>query len=216
MPSWWKLALGPKAGRLARLGTAPAIAPLLAALKKEKNEATRSAMITSLAQLGVPLEPLLDRPGLLEESARGLAEGIPAPLAWFPFQRLPPVHWADNGRLAEPEIVRWWLAQCCQRKSPEPGPLLRQYAAIMQTAGRDALGQFVLEAWISQDTKPDARAGAGRLRESAALPAVATVIAEDSHCGLPALRRPGEGERISSSAKATEDGADCGLSGGAT
>jgi putative protease len=32
--------------------------------------------------------------------------------------------------------------------------------------------------------------------------------AED--CGLPALRRPGEGGRISSSVEATEDGADCG------
>ena len=30
-------------------------------------------------------------------------------------------------------------------------------------------------------------------------------------CGLPALRRPGEGGRISSSAEATEDRADCGL-----
>ena len=30
-------------------------------------------------------------------------------------------------------------------------------------------------------------------------------------CGLPALRRLGEGGRISSFAKATEDGADCGL-----
>jgi len=161
LPSWWKLALGPKAGRLARLGAAPAIAPLLAALKKEKNEATRSAMMTSLAQLGLPPEQWLDRAGLLEESARGLAEGIPEALSWFPFQRLPPVHWADNGRLVEPEIVRWWLARCCRRKSPEPGPLLRRHAACWKAAGREALGQFVLEAWIRQDTQPGASAGAG-------------------------------------------------------
>jgi len=163
LPPWWKLALGPKAGRLARLGSAPAIAPLLAALKKEKNEATRSAMMTSLARLGVPPEQFLDRAGLLEESARGLAEGIPEPLSWFPFPRLPPVHWADNGRLVEPQIVRWWLAQCCRRKSPDPGPLLRQYAAGLKTSGREALGQFVLETWIRQDTIPSACAEAGFL-----------------------------------------------------
>jgi hypothetical protein len=156
LPAWWKLALGPAAGPPARLGTAPALAPLLASLKKEKNPAARSAMMTSLAQLGVPPDQFLDRAGLLKESARGLAAGIPAALAWFPFQRLPPVHWADNARLVEPEIVRWWLAQCCRRKSPEPGPLLRTYAACLETSGRRALGQFVLEAWIRRDTQPAA------------------------------------------------------------
>jgi hypothetical protein len=153
LPAWWKLALGPAAGRLARLGTAAARAPLLAAFKKEKNEAARCAMMTSLARLGVPPEQFLDRARLRDDSARGLAQGIPASLSWFPFQRLPPVHWADNGRLVEPQIVRWWLAQCCRRKSPEPGPLLRQYAAGLQTPGRQALGRFVLEAWIRQDAK---------------------------------------------------------------
>jgi hypothetical protein len=153
LPSWWKLALGPAEGRLARFGTAPAIAPLLAALKKEKNQAVKSAMMTSLAQLGVAAGQFLDRDGLLEESVRGLAKEFPEQLSWFPFQRLPPVHWADGG-LVEAEIMRFWLAQCCQRHSPEPGPLLRQYAANLQREEREALGQFVLEAWINQDIEP--------------------------------------------------------------
>ena len=122
--------------------------------KREKNEAARSAMMTVFAQRGVPPEQFLDRAGLLEESARGLADGIPESLSWFPFQQLPAVNWADNGRLVEPGIVRWWLAQCCRRQSPEPGPLLRQYAARLQPSGREALGRFVLEAWICQDTNP--------------------------------------------------------------
>jgi hypothetical protein len=160
LPSWWKLALGPKAGPPDRLGTAPALAPLLAALKKEKDEAIQTSVMTVLARRGVPPEQFLDRVGLLKEAARGLAEGIPAPLSWFPFQQLPPVRWADNGRLVEPEIVRWWLAQCCQRNSPEPGPLLRRRAACLESRGRGALGRFVLEAWIRQDTQPGARAEA--------------------------------------------------------
>ena len=52
LPGWWKKALGPKAGRAARLGEANAVAPLLAALRKEKDDATRSAMMTSLARFG--------------------------------------------------------------------------------------------------------------------------------------------------------------------
>jgi hypothetical protein len=186
LPSWWKLALGPKAGRAAQLGTARAIAPLLAGLNQEKNEATRSAMMTSLARLGVPPEQWLGRAGLLEESKRGLAQGIPAPLSWFPVQRLPPVHWTHNGRLVEPEIVRWWLAQCCRRESPEPGPLLRQYAACLESSGREALGQFVLEAWIRQDTQPGARAGAeplgGQPSPRNAIPAPPRAVATgDAH-----------------------------------
>ncbi len=190
LPAWWKQALGPKTGRPARLATATAIAPLLAALRKEKNEAARSAMMTSLAQLGLPPEQLLDRAGLLEESSRVPARPTPELMSWFPFPRLPPVHWADNGRRVEPEIVRCWLAQCCRRQSPEPGPLLRQYAANLKASEREALGQFVLEAWISQDTKPGA--------------STATMDAKDSpkvhltHHSIPPPLHPAAGSTIAS------------------
>jgi hypothetical protein len=153
LPSWWKQALGPVAGRAARLADAAAIAPLLAALKQEKNEAARCAMMTSLARAGLPPELFLDRAGLREESARVLARKIPEALNWFPFHRLPAVHWADNGRLVEPEIIRGWLTQCCRREDPEPGPLLRHYAAYLEPGERETLGQFVLEAWISEDAR---------------------------------------------------------------
>ena len=154
LPSWWKQALGPAAGRAARFANAAAAAPLLAAMKKEKNESARCAMMTSLARLGLPPEQFLDRAGLLEESARVLARKIPDAMSWFPFHRLPAVHWADNGRLVEPEIIRGWLAQCCRREDPEPGSLLRHYAAHLESGGREALGLFVLESWIGEDTKP--------------------------------------------------------------
>ena len=122
LPSWWKQALGPVAGRAARLTDAAAIAPLLAALKQEKNEAARCAMVISLARSGLAPELFLDRAGLREESARVLARKIPEALNWFPFPRLPAVHWANNGCLVEPEIIRGWLAQCCRREDPETRP----------------------------------------------------------------------------------------------
>jgi hypothetical protein len=145
---------------LARLGDQSAIEPLTSAMKKEKNESAKGAMMSALEQLGVPVEQFLDRAGLLKDAAKGLGKGIPEDLQWFPFDQLPAVHWAENGRVVEAEIIRWWIVQNFKLKNPEPGALLRKYCGSLKTAEREALGQFVLEAWIGEDTAPIARAEA--------------------------------------------------------
>ena len=145
---------------LGRLGDKSAITPLKTALTKERNETTKGGMMSALEQLGVPVEQFLDREGLLKESAKGLAKGIPEDLKWFPFDQLPAVHWEENGRLVEPEIVWWWLVQGFKLKTPEPGPLLRKYCASLKNSEREALGRFVLEAWLGEDTAPITRAEA--------------------------------------------------------
>ncbi|MDQ3625354.1 MAG: DUF4132 domain-containing protein, partial [Verrucomicrobiota bacterium] len=145
---------------LRRLREPSAVEPLLAALRKEKNEATKAAMMSALEQLGVPVEQFLDRPGLREEAVKGLAKGVPAALASFRFDTLPAVHWADTGARVEPEIVRYWLAQHGKLKNPEPGPLLRRYCAALCAGEREKLGQFVLDAWIATDTAVISRAEA--------------------------------------------------------
>jgi len=145
---------------LGRLGDQKAIAALLAAAKKEKNEATKGAIMGALEQLGVPVEDFLDRAGLLKEAGKGLSRGVPTDLKWFPFERLPAAYWADSGAAVEPEIVQWWLVQGCKLKNPEPGALLRRYAAHFRPAEREALGQFILEAWIAEDIAPIPRAEA--------------------------------------------------------
>ncbi|MDQ3623145.1 MAG: DUF4132 domain-containing protein [Verrucomicrobiota bacterium] len=137
---------------LRRLREITAVNALLSALRKEKNDATKSALMFALEQLGVPVEQFLDRQGLRAEAEKGLAKGAPPALAWFPFEALPPVHWADSGARLEPEIVRWWLAQSCKLKNPEPSPLLRRYCASVRPGERETLGQFILEAWIAADT----------------------------------------------------------------
>lgn len=145
---------------LGRIGDARATEPLLAALKSEKNEVSKGAMMSALELLGASVEQFLDRKALLKEAEKGMAKGVPEDLKWFPFDALPPVRWTDNGKPVEREILKWWLIQGFKLKNPEPGALLRKYCASLKPAERETLGQFVLEAWLGEDTAPISRAEA--------------------------------------------------------
>lgn len=145
---------------LGRLGDKGAIKSLHVALKQEKQEAAKGEIMGALERLGVPVEQFLDRPGLVKEMEKLLFKGIPEDLNWFPFAGLPPVHWAEDGRLVEPNIIQGWLVQGFKSKQPGPGPLLRKYCASLRPAEREKLGQFILEAWLAEDTAPISRADA--------------------------------------------------------
>jgi len=122
----------------------------------------------------------------VEPEARryNLAAGMPELLAWFPFQELPAVHWAQDGRLVKRETVRWWLERCCRSKSPEPGPLLRRFAAGLESSGREALGRFVLEAWVARDAEPGAHAIASKGVLALAGACAGAEAAPVAHCYL--------------------------------
>jgi hypothetical protein len=149
---------------LGRIGDARATDKLLAALKREKNEATKGAMMSALALLGASVEQFLDRKALSKDAEKGVAKGVPEDLKWFPFDTVPTIHWSDDNKTLEPDIVKWWLIQGFKLKNPEPGPLLRKYCASLKQSEREALGQFVLDAWIARDTSP--RRGAEAEKEA--------------------------------------------------
>jgi hypothetical protein len=130
------------------------------ALAKEKHDVAAGAMMSALELLGVPVDRFLNREGLLKDAERGLAKGVPADLAWFPFDGMPQIHWEDNGQVVAPTILRWLVVQSCKLKSPEPGGLLRRYCASFPASEREALGVFVLNAWLREDVKPIPRADA--------------------------------------------------------
>ena len=110
-------------------------------------------MLTALERLGEDVERYLDRDKLLADAQKGLKKGTPPALEWFPWDRLPKVHWQESGQQVPVEVVRWLVVQSFKLKSPEAGPLLRRYAAMMRPAERTELGQFVLGAWLDQDLK---------------------------------------------------------------
>ncbi len=145
---------------LGRIGNAQATESLLAAMKREKNESAKGSMMSALELLGVPVEQFLDRKALLAEAEKGAGKGVPEGLKWFPFERLPVAHWADNDEPLVPAITSWWLIQAFKLKSPQPGPLLRKYCSSLKPAEREALGQFILEGWLGEDTSPITRAEA--------------------------------------------------------
>jgi hypothetical protein len=139
---------------LGRLGDRQAVGPLDAAARKEKQDAALDEILTALERLGEPIEPYLDRERLQSEAAKGLKNGIPEALAWFPWDALPVVHWQDTGERIAAEVLTWLLVQNVKLKSPEAGPLLRRYCALMVPSEREAFGESVLRAWLERDLRP--------------------------------------------------------------
>lgn len=136
---------------LGRLGKAGAIEPLMAAVRAERNLESKASMLIALELLGAPLESLLDREALFAEAVAELPVGIPTELEWFPLSALPQVHWSDNYERVPSEILQWLLVESFKLKNPEPNPLLRGYCGGLVKSEREALGRFVLEAWMAQE-----------------------------------------------------------------
>ncbi|MFC4160659.1 DUF4132 domain-containing protein [Chitinimonas lacunae] len=137
---------------LAELGDRSVVEPLLAVLRKESREAPRAAMLTALERLGVDISPFIAPELLLGEAVKGLKAKLPAGLAWFPFDALPPLKWAD-GSPVPAEIPRWWVVLACKLKEPGGNPLLTRYLGLLDASSRAALGSLVLRSFIHQDTR---------------------------------------------------------------
>lgn len=136
---------------LARLGSEEAVAPLRAALAKEKRETAMAAMLGSLSRLGQDLADDLRKDKLAAEAAKGIKAKAPAALAWFPVESLPRVRWAD-GSPVERAIVVWWLRLAAKLKDPLGSGLLPIYIGLLDEDSQQELGEFVLHAWIAHDT----------------------------------------------------------------
>ena len=139
---------------LGKLRHAPAIEALETAVAKEKNDVAKGALLDTLELLGRPVDKYLKRDALETEARKTLAKGIPKDLEWFPWTALPEVHWADSGQAVPVDVVKLFLVQAVKQKSPEPNSVLRKYCAMIAPRDREALGQFVLDAWLQEDVKP--------------------------------------------------------------
>lgn len=136
---------------LGELGDREAIEPLKAAFKKEKNEAAKGIIMIALDKLDANVDEFLNREELAKEASNGLKK-MPKGMEWFPLGSLPAIHWQDTGKQVEPEIVKWWLVQCVQQKSPICGPILRKYLSMCKPSETCALANYVLSSWITYDT----------------------------------------------------------------
>lgn len=139
---------------LGRLGFTGAVAALELALKKEKNDLAKGAMLDALEVLGQPVDKYLDRTALLGDATKALGKGLPKELAWFPWAALPTVRWANNGEAVDGDLLRWMMVQAVKQKQSEPNTLLRKLCAMFEQRDRERLGQFILEAWLDEDVRP--------------------------------------------------------------
>lgn len=139
---------------LGNLAYQAAIPALEQALKKDKNDGVRTAMIEALEQMGQPVEQYLDREQWVTDTRKAMAKGAPKDLAWFPWDALPELRWADTQEPVPAQAAQGLLAQAVKLKSAQPGALLRRFCGMFEARGRERFGQFVLETWLAEDTRP--------------------------------------------------------------
>lgn len=138
---------------LAEIQDQGSVDALLAALKKEKQDVAKGAMFSALEKLGVPLESLLDRKQLAAEAKKAVAKGLPKDVQWLPVETLPAVRW-DDGSPVDPAIIQHFIGQSVKLKSAEAPVMIAKYCELMNRADLAALGKFLLQAWLTQDTLP--------------------------------------------------------------
>ena len=139
---------------LGRLRHEDAVPALEGAVAKEKQDIAKGAMLDALQILGQPVEKYLDRDALAAQASAAVAKGLPRELSWFPWPALPQVRWSDTGEPVPVETLQWLIAQAVKAKSPEPNAILRKYCAMLEPRDREQLGQFLLETWMAEDTRP--------------------------------------------------------------
>ena len=136
---------------IGRLGDPAGVEVLRSALAKEKREQPQAAMLTALRTLGDDISAHLAPQVLATTAAKGLAGRRPAGMDWFPLDALPACRWADETPV-DPDTVRWWAVLAVKLKDPVGAGLLPLYVSLLDTASQEALGTFVLDAWVARDT----------------------------------------------------------------
>ena len=145
-------------GSLGREASVPALA---AAVRREKKDVVRAALLAALRECGGDLSEFLSPRALGAEAARGLKSRTPASLAaWFDFDSLPPVHWSDGAGgptgLVDPDIVRWWVVLADRLKDPNGRGIIALYLSLLEPSDAAALAGHVVRAWAEQDARrPD-------------------------------------------------------------
>ena len=142
------------------LGREASVPVLAAAVRKEKKDVVRAALLAALGECGGDLSEFLSPRALGAEAARGLKSKTPSSLAaWFDFDSLPPVHWSDGagaGTEVDPDIVRWWVVLADRLKDPNGRGIIALYLSLLEPSDAAALAGHVVRAWAERDARhPD-------------------------------------------------------------
>ncbi len=95
---------------------------------------------------------MTERDDFLAEAVEVLRREIPEDLEWLPWRELPRVRWSGDRGPVDERIPRGWLVAAALRGEPEPDADLVRRAALFDRADAEALGAWLLRAWIEHDT----------------------------------------------------------------
>jgi Domain of unknown function (DUF4132) len=137
---------------LAQRGAKDQIKPIRAALKSEKSDAARAAMINALERLGDDVSDLFDQKIMKKEAEAGLAKTALKGLDWFPFDLMPRVSW-KSGEAVDPVLTRWWVVLSGKLKTPGGNALMDLWLDRLADGDAHKLGWFVLTAWTDHDSR---------------------------------------------------------------
>ncbi|GAA0929656.1 hypothetical protein GCM10009554_12190 [Kribbella koreensis] len=156
---------------LARLADRTAVPALEAAVRREKNDVPKGALLDALESFGFAVEKYLSREAMAKDAAATLGKGTPKELTWLPWDSVPAVRWADTGETVPGDILRWFVILAVKARSPEPNVILRKYCSMLDPVDREVFGQYLLEAWLAEDvrTATPEEAHALALRDAAGL-----------------------------------------------
>lgn len=137
---------------LAMRGEKDQAGAIRAALKKEKSDIARAAMITALDRLGEDVSEYFDHATLVKEAQAGLAKPRPKGIDWFRLDSLPALKWAD-GSAVDPLLPQWWVVLAVKLKQPGGNALMNLWLDRLAPGEAHKLGWAVLTAWIDEDTR---------------------------------------------------------------
>jgi Domain of unknown function (DUF4132) len=122
------------------------------ALKKEKSDVARAAMISALERMGEDVSAYFDHATMIREAQAGVTKLKTKALDWFPFDRIPALTWAD-GTAVDPVLPRWWIMLACKLKQPGGNALMDLWLERLAPGDAHRLGWMVLSGWIDEDVR---------------------------------------------------------------
>lgn len=137
---------------LAARNARPQARAVRAALKKEKSDLARAAMITALDRMGEDVSAYFDTKALVNEAKAGLAKAKSKSLDWFHFDTLPALSWAD-GKPVDPILPQWWAVLSAKLKQPGGNALMNLWLDRLAPGQAQKLGWIILTSWMDQDTR---------------------------------------------------------------
>ncbi|MFC4255643.1 DUF4132 domain-containing protein [Altererythrobacter xixiisoli] len=137
---------------LARRGDRDQAPAIRQALKKDKSDVARAAMISALERMGEDVSEYFDHAAMVKEAKAGIAKAKTKGLEWFPFDQLPALKWAD-GSDVDPVLPRWWVLLAVKLKQPGGNALMELWLDRLAPGDAHRLGWMVLTGWIDEDTR---------------------------------------------------------------